>query len=147
MPTSFTNNWKNILDKLESVFKTEFKGALKVMIGASSDIGGQYLSLEPLSSDLISLTKHSEEREFSIEISYHFKDVNIKSKALDHILRYVSRIEALIQNNVVMTYTNESSVTEKIYNCRIESTNLGEGSDGEYIVVFDLKCLHLGNLS
>ena len=30
MPTTFTNNWKNILDKLESIFKTEFKGAMKV---------------------------------------------------------------------------------------------------------------------
>jgi len=30
MAVTFTNNWKNILDKLESVLETEFKGTLKV---------------------------------------------------------------------------------------------------------------------
>ena len=33
MAVNFTNNWKNILDKLESIFEAEFKGALKVYNG------------------------------------------------------------------------------------------------------------------
>ena len=33
MPVTFTNNFKNILDKLESVIETEFKGALPTCVG------------------------------------------------------------------------------------------------------------------
>ena len=33
--TDYQNNWKNILDKLESVLETEFKGALPVYKGNS----------------------------------------------------------------------------------------------------------------
>ena len=35
MAVTFTNNWKNILDKLESILKTEFKGTLPVYKGDS----------------------------------------------------------------------------------------------------------------
>ena len=53
MATSFTNNWKNILDKLENIFKTEFKGAMKVYVGGSVDAGNQYLRIDPTGSDLL----------------------------------------------------------------------------------------------
>ena len=53
MATSFTNNWKNILDKLQGVFRDEFKGALKIYVGASVDAGNQYLRIDPTGSNLL----------------------------------------------------------------------------------------------
>ena len=147
MATSFTNNWKNILDKLESIFKTEFKGTMKVYDGASVDVGNQYLRIDPTGSDLLDYSVSSETREFSIAITYHFRDANAKIKALDHILRYVSRIESLIHDNMAMTYTNENSIVENLFNCRVDSCSLNQGDENEYIVVWDYKCMHQGNLS
>ena len=147
MATSFTNNWKNILDKLESIFKTEFKNAMKVYVGASVNAGNQYLRIDPLSSSLDSYMSNSETREYSIAITYHFRDANAKGTTLDHILRYVSRIESLIHDNMAMTYTNENSVVENLFNCRVDSCSLNQGDENEYIVVWDYKCMHQGNLS
>ena len=143
MATSFTNNWKNILDKLESIFKTEFKGAMKVYVGGSVDAGNQYLRIDPLGSDLLEYNVSSETREFSIAITYHFRDANVKARALDHILRYVSRIESLIHDNMAMTLSDSSN----LFNCRMDSCSLNQGDENEYIVVWDYKCMHQGNLS
>ena len=143
MATSFTNNWKNILDKLESIFKSEFKGAMKVYVGASVDAGNQYLRIDPIGSDLLEYNITSETREFSIAITYHFRDANVKTKALDHILRYVSRVESLVHDNMSMTLSDSSN----LFNCRMDSCSLNQGDENEYIVVWDYKCQHLGNVS
>ena len=143
MPTSFTNNWKNILDKLENIFKAEFKGALKVYTGASVDAGNQYLRIDPIGSDLLEYSVGSETREFSIDITYHFRDANVKIRALDHILRYASRIESLVHDNMSMTLSDNSN----LFNCRMESCTLNQGDESEYIVVWDYKCMHMGNFN
>jgi len=143
LATSFTNNWKNILDKLENIFKTEFKGAMKVYVGGSVDAGNQYLRIDPTGSDLLEYNVSSETREFSIAITYHFRDANAKIKALDHILRYVSRIESLIHDNMAMTLSDSSN----LFNCRVDSCSLNQGDENEYMVVWDYKCMHLGNVS
>ena len=54
MGVAFANNWENILDKLESILRTEFKGALKVYRGLKNEIeSSQYLRIYPISSDII----------------------------------------------------------------------------------------------
>ena len=148
MATSFTNNWKNILDKLQSVFRDEFKSAMKVYVGASADVGNQYLRIDPVSSSLDSYMTNSETREFSVAITYHFRDANMKVKALDHILRYTSRIESLVHDNMIMTLTiGTDADSTKAVNCRMDSCSLNQGDESEYIVVWDWKCLHVGNIS
>ena len=143
MATSFTNNWKNILDKLTSVFRDEFKGSLKIYVGSSQDAGNQYLRIDPLQSNLLEYNATSETREFSISMTYHFRDANAKNKALDHILRYVSRIESLVHDNMSMTLSDSSN----LFNCRMDSCSLNQGDESEYMVVWDYKCMHLGNVS
>ena len=81
--------------------------------------------------------------EFTIQILYYFLEANVKDSALDHILRTVSRIEALIHDNVSMTLA-DSSVA---YNCRMQSTDLNVGDDDMYVVEWEWKCLHRCNLS
>ena len=142
---NFTNNWKNILDKLESVLETEFKGALPVYKGKDIPKGvNQGLQLIPTGSVLTEYNANSETREFSITVRYVFADANVNERALDHILRQISRIEALIHDNVAMTLSDSSNA----FNCRFESTDLNtDDESGVYVTEWAWKCQHLGNVS
>ena len=144
MAVTFTNNWKNILDKLESVIEAEFKGALPVYKGDSIPKGvNQALQLIPVSSVLSDYHVASETREFTIEIRFMFNEPNFSETALDHILRQVSRIEALIHDNIKMPLA-----TGNAFNCRLESTDLNADEEsGVYVVLWNYKCQHQGNLS
>ena len=144
MGVTFVNNYSNILDKLESILETEFKGALKVYKGNTIPKGiSQAVQLIPRSSILSAYNVTSETREFTIEIRFVFNEANINETALDHVLRYVSRIEALIHDNVALTLSDSSNA----FNCRFESTELNADEEsGIYIVVWDYKCQHLGNI-
>ncbi len=143
MATSFTNNWKNILDKLENIFKTEFGNTLPVYTGeVNEDAGSQYLRFDPVGSDLLEYNATSETREFSINMFMYFGDKSESRTKLDAILRLVSRIESLVVDNISMALSDSSSA----FNCRIESTLLNAVEDTEnYVVLFDYKCMHLGN--
>ena len=145
MAVTFTNNWKNILDKLESVLEAEFKGALPVYKGNSIPKGvNQALQLIPTGSVLLEYNITSETREFSITLRFIFSEVNVRETALDHILRYVSRIEALIHDNVSMTLSDSSNA----FNCRFESTELNSDEEsGVYVTEWVYKCTHVGNIS
>ena len=143
MAVSFTNNWKNILDKLESILRTEFKGALPIYTGNKAPAGSTYLQLNPVSSELLEYNVTSETREFTVQILYYFLEANVRDSALDHILRTVSRTEALIHDNMAMTLTDSSN----LFNCRMQSTELNAGDEDMYIVEWEYKCMHLGNVS
>ena len=149
MAVTFTNNWKNILDKLENILEAEFKGALPVYKGSDIPKGiNQALQLVPTGSTLSDYNDTSETREFSIQVRFIFNEVNINETALDHILRQVSRIEALIHDNVSMSYTNENSQTENAFNCRFESTELNSDEEsGIYVTKWTWACTHVGNIS
>ena len=143
MATSFTNNWKNILDKLENVFRTEFSNALPVYTGEVNEkAGNQYLRFDPVGSELLEYNVSSETRELSINMFLYFGDKSESRTKLDAILRLVSRIESLVVDNITMTLSDSSSA----FNCRIESTLLDAVEDTEsYVVLFNYKCMHLGN--
>ena len=143
MAVSFTNNWKNILDKLESVLRTEFKGALPVYTGNKAPAGSTYLQLNPASSELLEYNVTSETREFTIQILYYFLEANVRDSALDHILRTVSRIEALIHDNVTVALADGTN----IHNCRMQSTELNAGDEDMYVVEWEWKCIHQGNFA
>ena len=147
MPVNFTNNWKNILDKLSNILRTEYKGAVPVYKGDSNRGGTQFIRLIPSSSSLLEYNATSETREFVVLVQYYYSNKNIKDTALDHIFRMVSRTEALIHDNVSMSYTNENSATENVFNCRFESTELNTGDEeGVYLVEWEWRCQHLGNV-
>ena len=144
MATTFTNNWKNVLDKLQSTIRAEFKNTLPTYRGFDNDpTGSQYLRLIPIGSNLLEYSITSETREFSINMMLHFKSANIKQSALDNILRLVSRLESLIVDNISMTLSDST----KVFNCRIESTSFDSSNSEEHIVTFDYKCMHLSNLA
>jgi len=145
MAVTFTNNWKNILDKLRSVLRTEYGGTLPIYIGSEdSNAGTQYIRLDPIGSDLVEYSVGSEMREFTINVYYVFGGANVKKTALDHVLRFVSRTEALIHDYITMTIADSSEA----FNCRFESTELNTDEDeSTYVVQWVWKCQHLGNQS
>ena len=144
MAITFTNNWKNILDKLESILKTEFKGAVPVFRGKEIPAGNQFIRLDPVGSTLSEYSVSSEMREFTINIQYVFSGGNLNKRALDTVLRFVSRTEALIHDNITMTLS-DSPATEA-FNCRFISTDIGASDDeSTYIVSWIFMCQHLGN--
>ena len=143
MAVTFTNNWKNILDKLRNVLRTEYGGTLPIYIGADeSNAGTQYIRLEPVGSELSEYNTNSETREFTVNVYYVFGGANVKKTALDHVLRFVSRTEALIHDNMTMTLADSSDA----FNCRFESTDLNVDEDeSTYVVQWVWKCQHLAN--
>ena len=144
MAVTFTNNWKNILDKLRSVLRAEYKNSLPIYIGdEETSAGNQSIRLEPVGSDLLSYQATSEIREFTVNVFYVFSEANVKKASLDHILRFVSRTEALIHDNIAMTLADSSDA----FNCRFESTELNAAEDeSTYVVSWVWKCQHLGNV-
>lgn len=145
MAVNFTNNFKNILDKLRNTIRTEFKSALPVYIGhETNQAGAQFLRLDPVGSELISFTSNSETREFTVNMYYYFLDKNIKKSSLDHVLRYVSRIEALCHDHQVMTLTDSS----KVLNAIVESTSLNTlEEENEYVVEMVWRGQHTANMA
>ncbi len=144
MAVSFTNNFKNILDKLRNVLRTEFKGTLPIYIGhETKEVATQYLRLDPIGSTLSEYNVNGELREYQVNMFYYFADPNVNKSSLDHVLRFVSRIEALIHDNIKMTLSNSTDC----FNCRIESTELNALEDeNEYVVQFEWRGQYLGNL-
>ena len=144
MAVEFTNNFTNILNKLRNTLRTEFKGTLPVYIGhEQKEQGNQYLRLDPIGSTLSEYNVTGEIREFQINMFYYFADPNVNKTSLDHVLRFVSRIEALIHDNTTMVLTNSSNC----FNCRIEATELNALDDeNEYVVQFEWRGQHLGNV-
>ena len=141
MAVTFTNNWKNILDKLRSILRAEYGNTLPVFVGdEDSAASSQYIRLDPQGSELVEVMTNSETRGFTVNVFYVFSGANVKKTALDHILRFVSRTEALIHDNISMTLADSSSA----FNCRFESTELGtDEEENVYIVNWVWKCQHL----
>jgi len=144
MPITFTNNFKNILDKLQSVLRTEFGNTLPVYVGEVNEkAGSQYLRLDPVGSELVEYNVNAELREFTINFFLYFGDKSDSRTKLDAVLRLVSRIEALIHDNVTLTLSDSSS----LFNNRFETTLLDAIEDSEnYVVQFEFRGQHLGNL-
>ena len=144
MAVSFTNNFKNILDQLRKVLRDEFKCGMPIYIGhETKEVATQYLRLDPIGSTLNEYNVNGEIREFQVNMFYYFADPNVNKTSLDHVLRFVSRIEALIHDNTAMTLTDSTNC----FNCRVESTELNALDDeNEYVVQFEWRGQHLGNL-
>ena len=145
MTVTFTNNFTNILNKLRNTLRTEFKGTLPVYIGhEQKEQGNQYLRLDPVGSTLSEYNVNGEIREFQVNMFYYFSDPNLNKTSLDHVLRFVSRIEALIHDNITMDLVD--TPTTQCFNCRVESTDLNALDDeNEYVVQFEWRGQHHSN--
>ena len=139
------DTYTKILNKIKNIFRNEFGGSVTVYVGhETKPQGSQYIRLDPIGSELTEMLSSGEVREYGINIYYYFLDKNINISALEHVLRYTSRIEALVNNNRSTTLSDSSS----FFNCSIESTELNAlEEENEYVVLLVFKGQHVGNIS
>ena len=145
MPITPKNNFKNILDKLKNILRTEFGNILPIYVGHDTkNVSSQYLRLDPISNSLLEYASFSETREYNINFLYYSGKKDIEKVALDNVLRVVARIEALIHDNITM----ELSDSSKAYDCNIETTEYNtEEEEEKYVVTMSFNCKHLGNVA
>tara|TARA_R100000655_G_scaffold15189_11_gene33855 strand:- start:7659 stop:8096 length:438 start_codon:yes stop_codon:yes gene_type:complete len=145
MPITPKNNFKNILDKLKNILRTEFGNTLPIYVGHDTkNVSSQYLRLDPISNSLLEYASFSETREYNINFLYYSGKKDIEKVALDNVLRVVARIEALIHDNITM----ELSDSSKAYDCKIETTEYNtEEEEEKYVVTMSFNCKHLGNVA
>ena len=143
MAITFENVFKDkILDTIRSFLNTEFAGALSVYTGDFKDMGNQSIRLNPIGSDLVESMVTGEMREYILDVSYTFKEKQIKRDSWSHILRQLSHIEALFQNNITNTFYNGRLVSCRINNKTPEETRI----EGLNVIRWEWRGAFMGNV-
>lgn len=149
MTISFTNIWKDkILDQIRTFLRNEFKTMISCYVGEYQTLGNESIRIEPISSELIDMSDFQETRKYTVQVSYYFNNRNTKKTSLDHILRRVSHIEALFQNN---GFKNDSSgnvyYNAKLVSCNVDAPIIDEEGFSGKIVRWVWEGSHKGNIS
>jgi len=144
MPISFTNIWETkILDTIRTFLNNEFSGSIPVYTGDFKDMGNQSIRLNPVGTDLIERMTTAELREYIVDVSYTFKEHQVKKDTWEHILRQVSHIEALFFQNQSNTFFNGRLETNRIN----QKETAEEAIDGLNVIRWEWRGMYLGNIS
>jgi len=144
MAITFENVFKDkILDTIRTFLNTEFAGTISVYTGNFKNMGNQSIRLTPVGNDLTQKLSTGEIREYIVDIGYYFKEKALKRDAWEHILRMVSRIENLFDDNQNNTYFNGRLVSMRIN----EKTAEEEEIEGLNAVKWDFRAMYLTNVS
>jgi len=144
MAITFENVFKDkILDTIRSFLNTEFAGTISVYTGNFKNMGNQSIRLTPVGNDLTQTLVPGEIRDYIVDIGYYFKEKALKRDVWEHILRMVSRIENLFDDNRSNTYFNG-----RLANMRInEKTAEEEEIEGLNVVKWEFRGMYLSNVS
>ena len=144
MAITFENVFKDkILDTIRSFLNTEFAGTISVYTGDFKNMGNQSIRLTPVGNDLSQLMSSGEVREYIVDIGYYFKEKALKKDAWEHILRMVSRIENLFNDNLNNTYFDGRLVSMRINEKNAEE----EAVEGLNVVRWEFRGKYASNLS
>ena len=145
MAITFTNVFKDkILDTIRSFLNTEFAGAITVYTGNFKNMGNQSVRLTPVGNDLVTQTSGlGELRDYIVDIGYYFKEKTLKRDVWEHILRQVSRIENLFDDNRNNTYLDGRLVSMRIN----EKTAEEEEIEGLNVVKWEFRGKYFSNQS
>jgi len=144
MAITFENVFKDkILDTIRTFLNTEFAGTISVYTGNFKNMGNQSIRLTPVGNDLTQTLVPGEIRDYIVDIGYYFKEKALKRDVWEHILRMVSRIENLFDDNRSNTYFNG-----RLANMRInEKTAEEEEIEGLNVVKWEFRGMYLSNVS
>ena len=144
MAITFENVFKDkILDTIRSFLNTEFAGTISVYTGDFKNMGNQSIRLTPVGNDLTQTLVPGEIRDYIVDVGYYFKEKALKRDVWEHILRMVSRIENLFDDNRSNTYFNG-----RLANMRInEKTAEEEEIEGLNVVKWEFRGMYLSNVS
>ena len=144
MAITFTNVFKDkILDTIRKFLNIEFAGTISVYTGDFKNMGNQSIRLTPVGNDLSELMSSGEVREYIVDIGYYFKEKALKKDAWEHILRMVSRIENLFNDNLNNTYFDGRLVSMRINEKNAEE----EAVEGLNVVRWEFRGKYASNLS
>ena len=144
MAITFENVFKDkILDTIRTFLNTEFTGTISVYTGNFKNMGNQSIRLTPVGNDLTQTLVPGEIRDYIVDVGYYFKEKTLKRDVWEHILRMVSRIENLFDDNRSNTYFNG-----RLANMRInEKTAEEEEIEGLNVVRWEFRGMYLSNVS
>ena len=144
MVISFENVFKDkILDTIRSFLNTEFTGAIPVYTGNFKNMGSQSIRLTPVGNDLVENLSTGEIREYIVQVAYYFKEKSVKRDTWEHILRQISRMENLFNDNLNNTYFNGRLVSMRINELEDEEAEI----EGLNAVKWEFKAMFLSNVS
>ena len=144
MVISFENVFKDkILDTIRSFLNTEFTGTIPVYTGNFKNMGSQSIRLTPVGNDLVNNLTTGEIREYIVEVAYYFKEKSIKRDTWEHILRQISRMENLFNDNLNNTYFNGRLVSMRINELEDEEAEI----EGLNAVKWEFRAMFLSNVS
>ena len=144
MAITFENVFKDkILDTIRTFLNTEFAGTISVYTGNFKNMGNQSIRLTPIGNDLTQTLVPGEIRDYIVDVGYYFKEKALKRDAWEHILRMVSRIENLFNDNLNNTYFDGRLVSMRIN----EKTAEEEEVEGLNAVKWEFRGKYASNLS
>ena len=144
MVISFENVFKDkILDTVRSFLNTEFTGTIPVYTGSFKNMGSQSIRLTPVGNDLVDNLTNGEIREYIVEVAYYFKEKSVKRDTWEHILRQISRMENLFNDNLNNTYFNGRLVSMRINELEAEEAEI----EGLNAVKWEFRAMFLSNVS
>jgi hypothetical protein len=144
MVISFENVFKDkILDTIRSFLNTEFTGTIPVYTGSFKNMGSQSIRLTPVGNDLVDNLTNGEIREYIVEVAYYFKEKSVKRDTWEHILRQISRMENLFNDNLNNTYFNGRLVSMRINELEAEEAEI----EGLNAVKWEFRAMFLSNVS
>ena len=144
MVISFENVFKDkILDTIRSFLNTEFTGAIPVYTGNFKNMGSQSIRLTPVGNDLVDNLTNGEIREYIVQVAYYFKEKSVKRDTWEHILRQISRMENLFNDNLNNTYFNGRLVSMRINELEAEEAEI----EGLNAIKWEFKAMFLSNVS
>lgn len=144
MVISFENVFKDkILDTVRSFLNTEFAGTIPVYTGSFKNMGSQSIRLTPVGNDLVENLSTGEIREYIVEVAYYFKEKSVKRDTWEHILRQISRMENLFNDNLNNTYFNGRLVSMRINELEDEEAEI----EGLNAIKWEFRAMFLSNVS
>ena len=144
MVISFENVFKDkILDTVRSFLNTEFAGTIPVYTGSFKNMGSQSIRLTPVGNDLVDNLTTGEIREYIVEVAYYFKEKSVKRDTWEHILRQISRMENLFNDNLNNTYFNGRLVSMRINELEDEEAEI----EGLNAIKWEFRAMFLSNVS
>ena len=144
MVISFENVFKDkILDTIRSFLNTEFTGTIPVYTGSFKNMGSQSIRLTPVGNDLVENLSTGEIREYIVDVAYYFKEKSVKRDTWEHILRQISRMENLFNDNLNNTYFNGRLVSMRINELEDEEAEI----EGLNAVKWEFRAMFLSNVS
>ena len=144
MVISFENVFKDkILDTVRSFLNTEFAGTIPVYTGSFKNMGSQSIRLTPVGNDLVDNLTTGEIREYIVDVAYYFKEKSVKRDTWEHILRQISRMENLFNDNLNNTYFNGRLVSMRINELEDEEAEI----EGLNAIKWEFRAMFLSNVS